>query len=382
MQPSSVSVDAEQLIAEFMTLVSIGSHSRQEANVAAYIRGVIEELGFAVEEDGAADVVGGDCGNLIVRVPGDERMDTVLFMAHMDTVTPGHGIIPIRLDDRICSDGKTVLGADDKAGVAGILQMLRVLAGSDEPRPPLEIVFTVCEEVGLLGAKALDVKQLRASYGFVFDSSGDIGFVVAEGPAQAKLRAVIHGRSAHAGVAPEKGMSAIVVAADAIAAMPLGRIDDRTTANIGTISGGVATNIVCDRVELLAEARSLDADRLHLQREQMSAALQTAASRHGVTADLSWQDSYPGLALAAGSPLRALVEEALTQIAVTPRFGSTGGGSDANVISGKGIPVANLAIGYQQIHTLQEWIAIADLVQAAVLMLQIVRVCARQSLVD
>lgn len=377
MQQRRTGVDPENLIAEFMTLVSIGSPSRQEGHVAAYIRGVAEELGFTVEEDDAGAALGGDCGNLIIRVPGDDRFATVLMMAHMDTVTPAMGIVPIRDGERIRSDGTTVLGADDKAGVAGLLHMLGVLCATQETRPPLEIVFTVCEEVGLLGAKALDTSKLHAEFGFAFDSSGPIGFAVAQGPAQAKLHAVVHGRSAHAGVAPEKGVSAIVVAAEAIANMPLGRIDAQTTANIGKIAGGQATNIVCDRVDIFAEARSLSAQRLAEQREAMSQVLEETAARHGVAVDLEWQDSYPGLTLHQGTPLRRIVEEAMNSLGIVPSFGSTGGGSDANVIAGKGIPVANLAIGYQQIHTLDEWIATEDLVKAAELMVQIVRQCAK-----
>ncbi len=371
---AATGIDRETLIADFMTLVSIGSHSRDEANMAAYIRGVAEELGYLAEEDDAGEVVGGNAGNLIIRVPGNPAKSTVLMMAHMDTVAPGHGVQPIRHSDRITSDGKTVLGADDKAGVAGLLHMLRVLSATGEDHPPLEIVFTVCEEVGLQGVKALDRRQLQASYGFVFDSGGPLGFVVTEGPAQAKMEARVQGRAAHAGMAPEKGVSAIVVAAQAISEMKVGRINERTTANIGQIKGGFATNIVCDLVEIHAEARSLDAEGLSSQRDHMTQVLQHTAARHGVAAEVEWQDSYPAFSLPEDSPLRRVVKQAMSELGITPVFGPTGGGSDANVISGKGIPVLNLAIGYQQIHTLEEWISLDDLCLAAELMLQIVRV--------
>ena len=367
-------IDRERLIADFMTLVAIGSPSRDEANVAAYIRGVAEELGYLAEEDDAAEIVGGNTGNLIIRVPGDSTKSTVLMMAHMDTVAPGHGVQPIRHADRITSDGKTILGADDKAGIAGLLHMLRVLSATGGDHPPLEIVFTVCEEVGLQGVKALDRRQLRASYGFVFDSGGPLGFVVTEGPAQAKMEARVQGRAAHAGLAPEKGVSAIVVAAQAISEMRVGRINERTTANIGQIKGGYATNIVCDLVELSAEARSLSTEELRVQREHMTQVLQHAAARHGVTAEVEWQESYPAFSLSEDSPLRRVVKQAMSELGITPVFGPAGSGSDASVISGKGIPVLNLAIGYQQIHTLEEWISLDDLCLAAELMLRIVRV--------
>ncbi|MCY0870008.1 MAG: M20/M25/M40 family metallo-hydrolase [Firmicutes bacterium] len=366
-------IDGERLVAEFFTLVAIASHSREEANVAAYIRGVAEELGCDVVEDDAGLVVEGNSGNLIVRVPGDAELRTVLFMAHMDTVTPGQGIRPQRKGDRITSDGTTVLGADDKAGVAGLLELVRTLQESGERHPPLELVFTVCEEIGLQGAKALDRNRLEASYGFVFDSGGPLGFAVAQAPAQAKWKVAIHGRAAHAGVAPETGTSAIEIAADAIAHMPLGRIDQQTTANIGKIKGGFATNVVCDLVEFEAEARSLDVDALRAQQRAMTSALEAALARRKATADAQWVDSYPPLCVEEDSFLRTIVSDAMQTLGIVARFGPTGGGSDANVIAGKGIPVVNLAVGYEQIHTLDESIRVSDLQAAARLMLAIVR---------
>lgn len=371
----AVSTEHERLIADFMTLVAIGSQSREEANVAAYIRGAIEELGYPVEEDDAADVVGGNCGNLIVRVPGLASKPTILFMAHMDTVAPGNGVQPMERDGRIMSDGRTILGADDKAGVAGLLHMLRVLKSTKEPHPPLEIVFTVSEEAGLLGAKALDVTRLRAQYGFVFDAHGEPGFVATSGPAQAKLHAIVRGKPAHAGTAPEKGINAIEVAARALGVMRLGRIDEYTTANVGMIQGGFATNIVCDTVELRFEARSLFADRLMAQREHMSRVLTETAAAHDAKVELTWTDSYPALSVPEDSFLRPIVTRAMQELSMTPVFGPTGGGSDANVIAGKGIPVVNIAVGYHQVHTLQEWIAVADLMRAADLMVAVVRAC-------
>ncbi len=369
----TLDIDQERLIADFMTLVSIGSHSREEANVAAYIKGAVEELGYVVAEDHAGDIVGGNTGNLIVRVPGNPNWPTILLMAHMDTVAPGHGVRPIRHADRITSDGKTVLGADDKAGVAGLLHLLTVLHSTKEEHPPLEVVFTICEEVGLLGAKALDRSSLQASYGFVFDSGGPLGSIVTHGPAQAKMKALVHGKAAHAGMAPEKGVSAIEVTSQAIAKMHLGRIDDHTTANIGQIKGGFATNIVCDLVELYAEARSLNDDRLRIQQEHMTQVLQATAKQHGVFAEVDWTASYPSFALPQDSFLRIIATNAMNRMDVTPTFVHSGGGSDANVINSKGIPVINLAVAYQQIHTLEEWISLDNLTGAAQMILEIVR---------
>lgn len=371
-------IDQERLIADFMTLVSIGSHSREESHVAAYIRGAMEELKFTVEEDDAGAVVGGDSGNLIVRVPGDETLPTVMMLAHMDTAAPGRGVQPILHEDRITSDGTTILGADNKVGIAGLIRMLRVLARTGEPHPPLEIIFTVCEEIGLLGARALHTDQLRASYGFMFDSDGPMGFVVTQAPAQSKLRAIVHGKAAHAGYAPERGISAIEVAAHAISKMRLGRIDSQTTANIGLIEGGFATNVVCAKVELLAEARSHDEGALQQQQEHMTAVLQETARAFGTTTDIEWFGSYGALHVPEDSILREIIGEAMSVLDIKPQFGVTGGGSDANVISGKGIPIVNMAVGYHRIHTLEEWIRVPNLIRTAELMLEIVRVCTKR----
>lgn len=370
---SLIQVDREELIADFMTLVTISSESRDEANVAAYIRGVVEELGYSVEEDGAANLVGGNTGNLIVRVPGETGKRPMLLMSHMDTASPGRGVRPIRREDRITSDGKTILGADDKAGIAGILQLLRTLSKSNEPHPPLEVVFTVCEEAGLLGAKALDRSKLQAEFGFVFDSSGPLGFVVTDGPAQTKLSARVLGKAAHAGIAPEKGISALEVAAKAIASMRLGRIDEETTANIGIIRGGFATNIVCDRVEFFAEVRSLKSSKLTTQVAHMNHILKETADAMGAELELLWADSYPALHTDETSLLKDIVSRAMRRMNIAPKFGPTGGGSDANVIASKGIPVLNLGMGYHRVHTLEEWIGIEDLVRSAELMLEIVK---------
>jgi tripeptide aminopeptidase len=370
---SVVQVDREGLIADFMTLVTISSESRDEANVAAYIRGVVEELGYEVEEDGAAAIVGGSSGNLIVRVPGEPNKKTILLMAHMDTAAPGLGVLPIRHEDRITSDGKTVLGADDKAGIAGILHLLRMLSKDKEPHPPLEVVFTVCEEAGLLGAKALERARLEAEFGFVFDSSGPLGFVVTAGPAQTKLHARVLGKAAHAGIAPEKGISAVEVAAKAIAKMKLGRIDEETTSNIGMIKGGIATNIVCDRVEFHAEVRSLKSGKLTAQVADMTRVLKDTADEYGAQVELQWMDSYPALHIDGDSFLYEIIRDAMASMNLVPHFGPTGGGSDANVIASKGIPVLNLAMGYQQVHTLEEWIGIAELVRGAELIIEIIR---------
>ncbi|MGC9361107.1 MAG: M20/M25/M40 family metallo-hydrolase, partial [Anaerolineae bacterium] len=256
-------IDRDRLLDVFLDLVRIASPSRQEQEVASYIRAYLEDLGIAVESDQA--------GNLYAYMEGDGT--PLAFTAHMDTVVPCEGVTPLVENGVVRSDGTTILGADDKSGVAAILEAVTALSEGSVVHRPLDLLFTVQEEIGLFGAKAVEVDRLRARMAIGLDAEGQQGTLVVSAPGQNSLEAVVHGKAAHAGVEPEKGVSAIRVAAEAIASMPLGRIDEETTANIGVISGGRATNIVPDRVEIKGEARSHDEAKLASQTEAMVAAL-------------------------------------------------------------------------------------------------------------
>ena len=274
-------IDRERLMQTFLELVVIPSPSGEEQVVAAAITRRLEALGLRVETD--------EAGNLLARVPGrggDAAQEPLLVTAHMDTVVPCDPVSPVLREGVIYSDGTSILGADDKAGVAAILEVLAALAESQVAHRPLEILFTVSEEKGLRGAKAFDVGRLRASMGIGLDAGGPQGTIVQSAPSQDSLAVEVHGRAAHAGARPEEGINAIRVAAEAIAAMPLGRIDDETTANIGTISGGRATNIIPDLVTLRGEARSRSQAKLAAQTKAMTQALENAATAHGATVDL------------------------------------------------------------------------------------------------
>ncbi|HEY3379424.1 MAG TPA: M20/M25/M40 family metallo-hydrolase, partial [Armatimonadota bacterium] len=241
---SEHAINRTRLIETFLTLLAINAPSRREGAIAKHLRTVLEELGLTVCVDDAGEHLGGETGNLIARLPGNIDAPPLLFCAHIDTVAPTEGLHVQRGNGEIRSDGATILGADDRAGVAAILEMLRALLESGARRPPLEIVFTVAEEIGVMGSMLLDYAQLTARYGFVPDTSGPVGIIVTRAPAQRHLHITIHGKAAHAGMTPEHGISAITVAARAIARMEQGRIDEETTANIGIMHGGKATNIV------------------------------------------------------------------------------------------------------------------------------------------
>ncbi len=295
-----------------------------------------------------------------------------MLSAHMDTVGKDTGIKPVIRDGVIYSDGTTILGGDDKSGVAAILEVIRSLHEEGLGHPPLEVVISVGEEVQLRGAKLLDKGKLRARRGYVLDAGGPIGTIVTSAPSQDSLEIKVHGKTAHVGSEPERGINAIVVASEAIAAMPLGRIDFETTANIGVIQGGVATNIVPDEVFIKGEARSRDNDKLAMQTAAMAAAFQDAAEHHAARVELKIKRSYTTYKLADDHPVVTAATAAAIRLGFTPIIQGSGGGSDANVYAESGVTCAVLSTGMADVHTPQEHIAVSDMVDAARLLQEIV----------
>ncbi len=358
-------VDARRLQALLLDLVQIDSLSRREGRIAARLAADLRALGGDVEFDDAARAVGGDTGNLIARFPGTADAPALLLCAHMDTVSPGEGVHPVVEDDVIRTDGTTVLGGDDKSGIAIICECLRVCRERGLRHPPLDVVLTVCEEVGLVGAKHLDLGRVRARRGLVFDSDA-VGFAFTRAPGANHIDFVVRGRAAHAGMAPERGVSAIRVAAEAIAAMRLGRIDAETTANIGRIEGGRATNIIPDEVHVRGEARSHDLARLAAQTAHMRACFEEAAARHpGARVEVSVDAAYAPMAVADDSAIMRLVAAAAERTGRTITPAGMGGGCDANVLNRRGLEVVNLGTGMREIHTTSEWLRVSDMVAAA-----------------
>lgn len=251
-------------------------------------------------EDDSKAATGHGAGNLVCTLEGNQEADTIYFTSHMDTVVPGNGVKPVIEDGYVKTDGTTILGADDKTGLAAMLEAIRVLKEKNLPHGTIEFVITAGEESGLVGAKALDPNLMKAKYGYALDSDGKVGTIIVAAPTQAKVRATIYGKTAHAGVAPEKGVSAITIASKAIASMPLGRIDEETTANIGRFEGGTQTNIVCDQVDILAEARSLEPAKMEAQVAKMKEAFEKTAKEMGGSADVQIDIMYPGFKFSHG----------------------------------------------------------------------------------
>ena len=375
-------INQERLKKLLIELIKIDSLSRKEYDVAMRLKREMEELGAKVSIDDAGDKVGGNVGNLIAHFSGTAPKATpILLSAHMDTVVPGEGIVPILDGDIVRTDGRTVLGGDDKSGVAIICEVLRVIKENSLPCSDVDVLFTICEEAGLIGAKCLDVNRLRARTGLVLDSDS-VGFLFIKAPAANRMEFHVHGLEAHAGVCPEKGVNAIKVASEGIAQMSLGRIDQETTANIGVIEGGAAVNIVPNSVILKGEARSHSQEKLDRQTQHMLRCLQDAAARQTLelpggrfTAKIEAkiERDYDRMDVPEGAPIVQLVREAAKNLRLEIKTLATGGGCDANVLNQKGLEVANLSTGMREIHTVKEWLDLKDLNFSAQVVLEVLR---------
>lgn len=365
-------INQQRLVDEFLELVKIDSISKDERLMADALLRKLKELGFDVTEDDAAEKIDGTAGNVIGVLEGEKEAPALLFCAHMDRVHPGLGVKPQIKDGIITSDGTTILAADDVAGIVAILEAVRIIQEQNIPHGRLEILFTVAEEGGLFGAKSVDPKQFKAKAGFFLDAGGPVGTIVNAAPAQKGLVATIHGKASHAGVAPEDGISAILVAAQAITKMKLGRVDSETTSNIGVIKGGAATNIVPDKVEMHGEARSLNNNKLEVQMDHMVEVINAVCQEYGVRADIDVEHSYSAFKVEKEDYAVELAVEAAKAIGLKPHIESTGGGSDANIINGYGIPSVVLGMGYTDVHTTKEAISVEQLVASAKYVLSII----------
>ncbi|MEI2396803.1 M20/M25/M40 family metallo-hydrolase [Paenibacillus phytohabitans] len=368
-------ISQDRLINEFMELVRIDSETRNERRIADVLKEKFSTLGLTAVEDDSQERTGHGAGNLFVTWPADSGVSApkLLFTCHMDTVVPGQNIKPsLGEDGWITSAGSTILGADDKAGLAALFEAIRVIQEQKLPHGQIQFVITAGEESGLMGARAMDPAHLDADFGFALDSNGEVGAIAIAAPTQARVTMQIFGKSAHAGVNPEDGISAIQVASKAISAMKLGRIDNETTANIGKFAGGGPTNVVCDHVQLDAEARSIVQEKVELQIASMREALETTARDNGAQSEFRSEIIYPAFSFNEHDPVVQLADRAITSLGLTTRLFASGGGSDANVFNGLKVPTVNLAVGYEDIHTTKERIKAEDIVKVASLVVAIV----------
>lgn len=358
-------VDRDRLVQTFLELVAIDSPTGHEEEIGKELNRRFAALGCEVTMD--------DVGNLIATYPGT-RPDTVLISTHMDTAGTDVRIKPIIEDGVIRTDGSTILGADDKSGIAGCLELLTLLRDhdSDVTHPNIEFVVSVGEESGLVGSRHMDVTRLKSTYGFVLDTAGAIGAITYWAPTSVYISATVHGRKVHAGVEPEKGINAVKVAAEAIVDMPLGRIDEETVANIGTIAGGEARNIVPGEVKLDGMARSHDQAKLDGQLDAMRKALEHAAARHGATVDFEAEEIYRTYHIDESEKPYQEAARAIRSLGLDVFPRKSGGGTDGNYYNAKGIPCVAMATGMVDEHAATEHIAIDDMVAACQIMVTIV----------
>ncbi|MBC2723456.1 M20/M25/M40 family metallo-hydrolase [Desulfosporosinus sp.] len=371
-------INRERLLAEFLELIRIDSPTKNEREIADVLKGRLQSMGLAVTEDNVGQRIGGNSGNVFAYLKGNlPKAPIILFSAHMDTVDPCLNIEPVLHEGVISSKGPTILGADDKSGIAPILEALRTIKEQNVPHGDIQIIFSVAEEGGLKGAKNLDQALLKADLGFVMDCVGGPGEIILAAPGQDRLNVMIKGRAAHAGFAPEDGISSIVVAAKAISSMSTGRIDEETTSNIGTIQGGRATNIVADRVDITCEARSRDLWKLEHQTAHMCETFQRCAEEMGAVAEIEVIRLYEPFTLTEDSQVVAIASQAARSAGLNVITGVTGGGSDANYFNRYGVPCAVLGTGMHKPHTTEEWIEEEDLYKTTNLLLEIIKVVAK-----
>jgi tripeptide aminopeptidase len=345
----------------FVELARVPSPPGQERAVADRVLEYLGGLALPVDEDDAGAKIGSTIGNLLCPIEPTAEGTPLFFCAHLDTVPPQGPIEPVLEDGVLRNAGGTILGADNKAAVAAMLEAVRLVVAENRPHGGIELLFTPKEEVGLRGAAAFDHDRLTARIGYVYDHAGPVGEVILGAPFQCKLDASFHGRAAHSGMYPEEGRSAIVAAARAIADLRLGRLDEETTANVGEIQGGTARNIVPDHCSFAAEARSHDERKLGELIQEMLETITFAAQLAECDVETEVDPSARGYRFKRGDEPVQIAAAALERSGLQPTYGLSGGGADANVFNERGLACVNLANGMTDIHTPDERITVADL---------------------
>lgn len=359
--------NTERLINTFLDLVRISSPSWREAGVIDYIVGFAKSLGIEYRLFPC-----GESHNLVLSVPGTVDRPPFLLSAHMDTVVPCERVVPVVQGAKIASDGTTILGSDDKSAIAMFLEALRVIREQNIPHAPFEIVFSCAEELGLLGIKGFDMAHLKARRGFVFDSGGPVGLVITRAPYHLKGEIAVRGKAAHAGMEPEKGISAIRVLSEIITRLPNGRLNAGTTMNVGTIAGGRETNIVAEDASCRLEIRSMDNPTLKKYEKLVKETAGSVAAKYGARQKATFHLEYSGFTIRETEPVAKIASGALERIGIKPQFIASGGGSDTNIFNKAGIRTINLSCGMREVHTKKEYITKKDLINGARLVLAII----------
>lgn len=371
-------VNEERLTNLFCDFVRIDSISRNEKAVSEKIQEMLKEFDAEVLIDDSTEKTGSNTGNLVVKIKGNVDAPPMILSGHMDTVEPGEGIIPVLTDGVFSSEGETILGSDDKSALAIIFEILTVLKENDLKHGPLELVITVCEEIGLIGAKHLDYSLIDSRFGYVLDSTDTEG-VVTRAPYAYRFEFKVHGKASHAGAAPENGINAITVAATAVAQIKTGRLDSETTCNIGKIEGGIATNIVPPLAVVTGEARGHDKAKLDKVMDSIIFAFEKAVNdgREDGSAlpmlEVSLDTDFPGTNIPNDHDVVTFAKQAAANLGIEMKTKTIGGGSDANIFFEKGIVAGVIGTGMTDVHTVNETIKLSDMVRNASLILEIIK---------
>lgn len=366
-------VDQKKLIDLFLELVKIDGISLQERHVADFVYERLSALAVTCSEDDAARKINGNSGNLIIRLGASRNgQRPLLLAAHLDTVRSTAQVQPIVENGIIKSDGKTILGADNRAGVAVLLYLIETLVSQNLKHRPLEVVFTVAEELGMYGARALDFSILKAREGYILDCSRDVGYYVATTPTAVDFKLEFQGRAAHSGIAPEKGINALSMAVDLLAQFPVGRIDQDTVANVGMIHGGGATNVVPEWISAQGEIRSFNDAKIADLQKLLEANAAAVAQKYRGKINIEWQPGFQGFKLKQKDHAVQVLETALQEMGYLPEGLVYYGGSDANVYNAQDITAVNIGIGASNPHSNEEYISVKNLNATASLMLKLV----------
>ncbi|KKK40010.1 peptidase M20 [Mesobacillus campisalis] len=356
-------VKAERLQELFLELAKINGPSTKEQLVADYLKEVLPKLGFSLKFDEAHNQFDGEVGNLIAWREGtDSSVPPLFFSTHMDTVLPTEGLKPVIKDGVIHSDGTTILGADDRAALAAYLEAIQAIIESGVPHGPIELILTVNEQKGLVGAVHMDYSKAKSKMGYIFDSSGDVGQIILKGPYSSRILIEVQGNAAHIALNAEEGNNAILLAAEGLSKMRLGEIDKETIANIGIINGGELTSIITGSVTIRGEVRSFSKEKLDRQLKHMEEVMQQTAEKNGGKVNVSVEKKYLGFEIAKEDVLTKTAEAAARNIKVNPYLTETLGGADTNVLNENGLTCLTLGLGFRNIHTFRECISIENLV--------------------
>lgn len=372
-------LNKDRIFEEFKELVAIPCHSTKERQIFEVVKAKLEKLGFVVEEDDAAAKVGGECGNMWAFLPGNKAGATkVLLSGHLDGVEPCGGTTVVRKDGNLYSDGTTILGSDDKSGVVAILEGVRMILEENAEHGDIQVLLTIAEEGGVNGSRCMDKSKLNADVGYALDSEGAPGEIIVGAPGQYKYSIKVIGKTAHGGMEPEKGINSVMVAAKALAEVKrYGRIDEETTANIGIINGGIATNIVPALVEIQGDARSRNSEKLIAIRDEIVNTICSAVEKQGAKAEADVVLKYNSFLVDENSKVVELAKDACAQFGFEPNVGLTGGGSDANFINAYGVPCVILGTGMSNVHTVDEYIKEEDLYNSALMVYGILKAAAK-----